>query len=253
MRLPLWFLCAAAVLTTAGCRGGDAPPPAQPLGAERSPTTRTLEAVATAIQDVAPVAQINVHLVGFHPMKDAPAEQMTSHHYCNQVNEDFAQCVLFDGNTRSANLHGIEYIISEKLHATLPAEERQFWHPHNYEILSGALVAPGLPDAAEKALMRQKMNSYGKTWHLWNTGVFGRTPDWLPLGPAHLAWSFNRDGEAAEQMIAERDRQLRVSTGEKRRDRADLSSIARPQDGVHTLAPAFPRAAGAPAGVQPKR
>jgi hypothetical protein len=48
-------------------------------------------------------------------MKDAPAEQVTSHHHCNQVNEDFAQCVLFDGNTRNANLHGIEYIISEKL------------------------------------------------------------------------------------------------------------------------------------------
>jgi hypothetical protein len=58
MRVPLWFLCAAAVLATAGCRGGDAPPPAQPLGAERSPTTRALEAGSTAIQDVAPVAQI---------------------------------------------------------------------------------------------------------------------------------------------------------------------------------------------------
>jgi hypothetical protein len=67
------------------------------------------------------------------------------------------------------------------------------------------------------------------------------------------AWSFNRDGEAAEQMIAERDRQLRVSTGEKRRDRADLAEMARRQDGVQTLAPAFPRAAGAPAGVQSKR
>ena len=252
MRLPLLILCAGAVFTMGGCRGGEAPPPAQPQGAERSPTTRALESGSTAIQDVAPVGQINVHLVGFHPMKDAPAEQMTSHHYCNQVNEDFTQCVLFDGNTKDANLHGIEYIISEKLHATLPAEERQFWHPHNYEILSGTLVAPGLPDAAEKTLMRQKMNSYGKTWHLWNTGVFGRTPDALPLGPAHLAWSFNRDGEAAEQMVAERDRQIGISTGEKRRDRADMSSMAHPQAGVDTLAGAFPRANGAPAGVQSK-
>jgi hypothetical protein len=54
-------------------------------------------------------------------------------------------------------------------------------------------------------------------------------------------------------MIAERDRQLRVSTGEKRRDRADLSSMARPQDGVDALAAASPRATGGPAGVQPKR
>ena len=71
MRLPLLLLSAAAAFTIAGCRGGDAPPPTQPQGAERSPTTRALEAGAgaTAIQDVTPVAQINVHLVGFHPMK----------------------------------------------------------------------------------------------------------------------------------------------------------------------------------------
>jgi hypothetical protein len=53
---------------------------------------------------------------------------MESHHYCDQVNEDFAQCALYDGNTAEARLHG-EYIISEKLYATLPADERPYWHP----------------------------------------------------------------------------------------------------------------------------
>jgi len=32
--------------------------------------------------------------------------------------------------------------------------------------LSGQLVALGLPEVAKKALMKSKMNSYGKTWHL---------------------------------------------------------------------------------------
>jgi hypothetical protein len=29
---------------------------------------------------------------------------MVAHHFCTQVNEDFAQCVPFDGNTRDASL-----------------------------------------------------------------------------------------------------------------------------------------------------
>ena len=58
------------------------------------------------------------------------------------MNQDFAQCALFDGNGRDARLNGVEYIISEKLFETLPHEERQYWHPHNAEILSGQLVAP---------------------------------------------------------------------------------------------------------------
>ena len=49
--------------------------------------------------------------------------QMEAHHYCNQVNEDFAQCVLFDGNTADSRLMGVEYIISAKLYSTLPASE----------------------------------------------------------------------------------------------------------------------------------
>jgi len=240
---------AALFLFSAACRGGDAPPDGQPPGRERELATQALEAGAAVMQDVTPVRQIDVYLAGFHPMKEHPGEQMESHHYCNQVNEDFAQCVLFDGNTATANLHGIEFIISEKLYESLPADERPFWHPHNYEILSGQLVGPGLPDAAEEAFMRRKMNSYGKTWHVWRTGVHGQARDPLPFGPAMLAWSFNRDGEALPGMVEERDRQMGIDTAEKRRQRAGLAELARPQDGVDTLRDAFPGAAGAPHGV----
>ncbi len=123
------------------------------------------------LQTDSPLDPMNVYLVGFHPMKDDPSHQMEAHHFCNQVNEDLAQCALFDGNTRDANLNGIEYIISERLFEQLPAAEKQYWHPHNGEILSGQLVAPGLPEQADHALMKSKMNSLRQ-----NMAYLGRYP-----------------------------------------------------------------------------
>ncbi|PQO99386.1 DUF1264 domain-containing protein [Massilia phosphatilytica] len=213
----------------------------QPAGAPKAGDTRALESGAKLLQGNAPLAGFDIYLNGFHPMKDHPEMQVEAHHFCRQVNEDLAQCALFDGNTRTANLNGIEYIISEKLYGRLPPEERQYWHPHNGEILSGFLVAPGLPEAAEHALMKKKMNSYGKTWHVWNTGANGKPGDALPLGAPMLGWSFSRDGELLPNMLEERDTRLKVHTGERRRARTDLKPLAHPQAGVDALKGKFPR------------
>jgi hypothetical protein len=244
MRVLSALLFVSAGLIATGCKGGDAAPEQVPAGAPRAPGTGALETGAALLQDITPVKKIAVYLVGFHPLKDNPSVQMEAHHYCNQVNEDFAQCVLFDGNTDNANMNGLEFIISEKLFETLPEAERKYWHPHNYEILSGQLVGPGLPDVAEKELMRRKMNSYGKTWHVWMAGHS------LPMGEPHLAWSFNRDGEARPGLAEGRDSKMGIDSGAKRRDRADLSSLARPQSGVDALKSAFPNATAAPNGVR---
>jgi hypothetical protein len=161
---------------------------------------------------------------------------MESHHFCRQVNEDLAQCALFDGNTPDANLNGIEYIISERLFQQLPAQERQYWHPHNYEILSGQLVAPGLPETAEKEFLETKMNSYGKTWHLWNTGHFGMNDaQRLPMGEPQLAWSFTRDGEILPGLYALMEKRVGVNIAEKRVERQSLLPLAKPQAGVDAL------------------
>jgi hypothetical protein len=215
---------------------------AQPPGADKSAKTKTLEVGAKVLQGNSPVAKMDIYLNGFHPMKDHPEHQMEAHHYCHQMNEGFAQCALFDGNGPEANLNGIEYIISEKLFNTLPAAEKKFWHPHNGEILSGQLIAPGIPQAAEKALMKSKMNSYGKTWHLWNTGTLGMPADKLPLGEPMLAWSFGRDGELRPELLEARDKRMKVNSNEKRRDRANLESMAHPQSGVDDIKGSFPRA-----------
>jgi hypothetical protein len=241
-------LTAALLLSTAAA-AQEAGPPLTPPGETESTMTRALEAGSTLLQRDAPPDQLDVYIVGFHPMAENPQMQFEAHHFCRQVNQDFAQCVLYDGNTKDANLTGIEYIISERLFSELPAEEKQYWHPHNGEILSGKLVAPGIPAVAEKELMRTKINSYGKTWHTWNTGHAGMPGDRLPLGQPQLAWSFSREGEIKPGLTEERDRRLGISTAEKREERQDLVPLAKPQAGVDRLNGRFDRTTQSIPGV----
>jgi uncharacterized protein DUF1264 len=229
-------LCAAGL-----CAAREAEPQVVPLGAKKNAKLQTLSAGAKMLQTDAPPSQLTAYLVGLHPMKAHPDMQMEAHHFCKQVNADFAQCALFDGNTADANLNGIEYIISGKLFDALPAAEKQYWHPHNYEILSGQLVAPGLPEVAEKEFLETKINSYGKTWHVWNTGHFGKNDaDQLPLGDPNLAWSFNHDGEAQPGLLEQAEKRNGVRIAKKRDERTELSRRAKPQEGVDAIAGKFP-------------
>jgi hypothetical protein len=218
------------------------PSPHTPPGQKTTPWRATLALGAKILQDTAPLEGFDAYVVGFHPAREEPHMQ-EAHHYCRQVNEDFLQCVLFDGNTPDANLIGVEYIVSERLFATLPEAEQGLWHPHNYEILGGDLIAPGLPEAAEHAFLRLLVNSYGKTWHTWHTGRHDQGPgDSLPLGEPMLMWSFNRDGEADLELERSRNERFEVDKQAKQRQRADLAALARPQSGVDLLRDAFPDA-----------
>jgi hypothetical protein len=221
----------------AGCTdsGMGEKPAMDAAGQPKSTKTKMLETGAAVLQQDTPLDKLNIYLVGFHPLKDEPQHQFEAHHFCHQINEDFAQCVLYDSNTPDANLNGIEYIISERLFKSLPEKEQQYWHPHNGEILSGQLVAPNLPQAADKELMRSKMNSYGKTWHTWNP------TDRLPLGEPALGWSFNHFGEAKPDLVENRDWHMGINTEDRRRQRQDLIPLAHPQAGVDALKEAFNR------------
>jgi hypothetical protein len=217
--------------------------PLEPAGGKRSLWRATLEAGAAVLQQMTPLKDFDIYVAGLHCARDEPDMQMEAHHYCRQVNEDFIQCVLFDGNTEDANLIGIEYIVSERSFESLPEEEKLFWHPHNYEILSGQLVAPGLPEVAERAFLEQLMNSYGKTWHTWHTGRHdGEAGDRLPLGDPKLMWSFNRDGEADERLKSDFQSHMKIDEAKNRRRRSPLVERARPQRGVDLLTDAFPAA-----------
>ncbi|ETX26825.1 hypothetical protein RISW2_19065 [Roseivivax isoporae LMG 25204] len=213
----------------------------------------TLETGSRAFQDTAPLADFDIYVVGFHCARHAPHMHMEAHHYCRQVNSEVLHCVIFDGNTRDANLIGIEYIISGALFDGLPEAEKAYWHPHNYEVLSGQLSAPGLPESAEHALVALLVNSYGKTWHTWHTGRadgHGRPGDPLPYGDAQLMWSFNRDGEVDPRLKEEVNTSMGIDEMGKRARRRDLARDARPQRGVDALKSAFPEADGRPDGVR---
>jgi hypothetical protein len=252
--LRLAVLTALNGILLAGCTGSGATGPSTEVpGAAESAKTRALELGASALQRDAPTDGLDVYLAGFHPMKNEPSHQFEAHHFCEQINQDFMQCVLFDGNTAGAALNGIEYIISEGLLERLPEQERQFWHPHNGEILSGQLVAPGLPELAEKELMRGKINSYGKTWHTWDTSHGEGGSESLPLGEPKLAWSFSRIGEANPGLVESRDQRMGISTEERRRSRQDLVPLAHPQVGVDALEGAFGRPTEPIPGVVDKR
>jgi hypothetical protein len=148
-----------------------------------------------------------------------------------------ASIMLFDGNTKSANLIGIEYIVSEKLFDSLPEDEKSYWHPHNYEVLSCQLTAPGLPDTAEKAFLKRLMNSYGKTWHSGRHD--GQPGHALPLGDPKLMWSFNRDGECDDALKRNRNEVMGIDTAKNRAERQAFVELAHPQHGVDTMADAF--------------
>lgn len=213
---PAWMMIAGALL--AGCGGDTTSSNVTSPGGEPAAKTRLLEAGAKVLQDKPPLDALNAYLDGFHFYNGDMQAQMEAHHYCGHVNEDVIQCVIFDGNQDDAKIMGVEYIVTAKLFAGLPPEEKHLWHSHVHEVRSGSLVAPGIPEVVERELMTKIAGTYGKTWHTWHT----ERQDGLPLGTPMLMMGFTADGQANEQMIAERDRRMDLSSNELRRRRADI-------------------------------
>lgn len=203
----------------AACGGENTPSNVDTPGAEKDAKTKTLEAGAALMQDKTPLGKLNAYLDGFHFYSGNMQGQMEAHHYCEEVNEDFKQCVIFDGNGESARIMGVEYIVSETLFKTLPEPEKQLWHSHSYEVKSGSLIAPGIPDIAEHELMEKLVSTYGKTWHTWHTDNAANT---LPLGHPMLMMGFTADGQMRPELLTERDGRFGVKTQEKRQNRADI-------------------------------
>jgi len=192
--------------------------PVETPGRPESAMTQLLEAGAATLQSKPPIEAINAYLDGFHFYNGHPDVQMEAHHYCSILNEDVIQCVIFDGNDKAAKIMGVEYIIDEALFAGLPAKEKAMWHSHGYEVSSGQLIAPGIPAAAEHALMKRLAHTYGKTWHTWHTDQDKA----LPVGVPQLMMGFTADGQANATMVRQRNGRLGVDTATTKAQRADI-------------------------------
>jgi hypothetical protein len=81
------------------------------------------------------------------------------------------------------------------------------------------LVAPGIPELAERAYFKDLVSTYGKTFHTWQ---YDR--DDFPYGIPQLMMGFTQDGQIAEDLLAARDRKLGVSTRERRERRRGIST-----------------------------
>ncbi|WPO00267.1 OBAP family protein [Pseudomonas sp. MUP55] len=212
-------LCLAlCVASLSACAGNDSASNVVAPGDAKSATTRTLDAGAALLQSRPPIDALNAYLDGFHFYNGHPDVQMEAHHYCAILNEEVIQCVIYDGNRKDAKLMGVEYIISEQLFNSLPAPEKALWHSHVHEVKSGQLVAPGIPQVAEHALMEKLVHTYGKTWHTWHTDLNKR----LPLGVPQLMMGFTADGQADPKMVSERDQRLGIDSAKEKQARADI-------------------------------
>lgn len=210
------------VLMLVGCGASETDSPVTPPGAKTSPKTKVLEIGAAALQNKPPIEAINTYLDGFHFYSGRMDVQMEAHHYCSILNDDVIQCVIFDGNVKDAKIMGVEYIVSAKIFSTLSDAEKAMWHSHVHEVKSGQLIAPGVPQAAEQALMEKLVNTYGKTWHTWHTDLQKQ----LPLGVPQLMMGFTADGQADAAMVEARDRRFGINSAEKRMDRRSIPEPA---------------------------
>jgi hypothetical protein len=216
----MYRLCLCAlVLLAAGCGDQNSPSNVSSPGGKESAKTGALETGTALLQGKEPVTQLNVYMDGFHFYSGHMEGQMEAHHFCAVVNEDLNQCIIFDGNGKDAKIMGVEYIVSKRNFDTLAPEEKKLWHSHVYEVKSGMLIAPGVPQAAEHEFMEKMAGTYGKTWHTWHTDQHHT----LPTGQPQLMMGFTGDGQINPQLVAERDRRFGLSSEQKKMNRADIT------------------------------
>jgi hypothetical protein len=182
---------------------------------------RALDLAAGMLQRKYPVEAMSTYLNGFHFYADEMGRQVEASHFCIHLRHDLHQCVIFDSNRPDARLIGIEYIISAERFRSLPEDEKRLWHSHHYEVKSGMLVAPGIPELAERAYFKDLVTTYGKTFHTWQ---YDRED--FPYGIPQLMMGFTEDGQVNEALVRRRDLNLGISTAARRNSRSDIATPA---------------------------
>lgn len=148
---------------------------------------------------------------------------------------DVRQCLIYDSPKSNARLIGVEYMVSPRIFATLPPEERKLWHTHEFEVKSGMLIMPapaGVPitawEAAETAEMADIAPIYGKTYHLWQVD----RGDPVPIGPPQLMGSFGTPESVKlvhegglDGLLRDRNERFGVDHHHKAKKREDIPAV----------------------------
>ncbi|KAJ6119605.1 hypothetical protein N7523_003885 [Penicillium sp. IBT 18751x] len=204
-------------------------------GSPRTTKSRVLEAGASMVQDFTPVKQICAHLNAYHVYASDPSRCVEANHYCTHLTEDIRQCLIYDSPKSNARLIGVEYMVSPRIFATLPSEERKLWHTHEFEVKSGMLIMPapaGMPnaawEAAETAEMADIAPIYGKTYHFWQVD----RGDPVPMGPPQLMASFTTPDsvklahpDGLDGLLKDRNERFGVDHRDKAKKREDIPPV----------------------------
>lgn len=178
-------------------------------GNSKSIKTLGGEATASAIQNFDPTKGFNTSVCEILFPGGDMKRPIKAYRYIRYLNDDTAQSVIYDGDSKDSRLIGVEFHITEKLYNKLPSDEKRLWHSHAYEVKTGALTAPRLPEAAEREFMKQLAYTYGKAWSFWETDK----GDSLPLGVPQLMVSATDHGQLPSSCIS----------AEKMKSRQDLA------------------------------
>ena len=208
---------AAATLSPLRKLFADAPPQER-----KSAATKLMGMGSHLLQGKHPLHQIDAHVCGLHFYNGDMDRQIIAHHFCSHRSEEFMQCVIYDSNQPDARLIGIEYIISARLFGSLAEEEKRYWHSHQYEVKSGQLTAPGIPQPIEHEMMKKLVNTYGKTWHTWQYDLH---PD-LPVGVPQLMMGFTEPGQAKKPLIQQVEKDIGYSVEQRMKDRQNIDAPA---------------------------
>lgn len=120
---------------------------------------------------------------GLHLLKELPEYSQVAYHYCKSLNDDVTQCVLYDGKGPNARLIGIEYLVTDAIYQKMPAEEKAYWHDHQYEVDAGLLDSLTQDGEEEQKTLKVVRTLWGKVFHTWATGKT------YPMGPPKLFWA----------------------------------------------------------------
>eukprot|EP00897_Mesotaenium_endlicherianum_P004813 jgi/Mesen1/435/ME001000S10636 len=208
------------------------PGPLSVPGESTKTTTSLLETGAKALQSLKPINNFSQHVCTWAIYSQDMKRKIETHHHASRLNEDVLQCAVFDSDQSDARLIGVEYIVSDRLFATLPEDEKKLWHSHFYETNTGLWVTPGVPETVQQQELDKTAKTYGKFWLTWQAD----RGDKLPMGPPALMMSPQEppEGQIPAGMIHERDLKYGISTSDKKNERA--SAITGPQGGLDPLA-----------------
>ncbi|KAK1275389.1 hypothetical protein QJS04_geneDACA012893 [Acorus gramineus] len=201
------------------CYGGGGP--AEPLqGKVTTVGSHVLDMGAQMIQSMKPVKQLQQHVCTFALYAHDLSRQIETHHYLSRLSQDFLQCPVYDSDSPTARLIGVEYIISDRLFEGLPAEEQKLWHSHAYEVKTGLWVNPRVPEMIQKTELENLARTYGKFWCTWQVDRGDR----LPLGAPALMMSPQgvNAGVVRPDMVKARDDKYGISSEEIGKSRVEI-------------------------------